>query len=132
VARGIGRENLLRTLEGRGTIRLRDAELRGFDLRATDLENSLRWGTSRFTSAEGAFSMANGKIKVEQLRLTNRAEGYQAKGSVDFSRRLDLEIEPAQRQENGGAPGAAHNGFRITGPLDAPQWMRPEPPLAQR
>ncbi len=132
VARGIGRENLLRTLEGRGTIRLRDAELRGFDLRATDLENSLRWGRSRFTSAEGAFSMANGKIKVEQLRLTNRAEGYQAKGSVDFSRRLDLEIEPAQRQENGGAPGAAHNGFRITGPLDAPQWMRPEPPLAQR
>src|SRR5262249_5391213 len=66
VAQGIGREDLLRSLEGRGTIRLRDAELRGFDLHATDLENSLQRGTSHFASAEGAFSMANGKIKVEQ------------------------------------------------------------------
>ncbi len=127
-ARGVGREALLRSLEGRGTLRMRDAEMQGVDLHATAQDNILRRGTSRFAAAEAKFSVAAGKIKIEQLHLSNGVEGFQADGSVDFSRALDLQVERLARRAEQLPRGLSSEVFRISGPLDALQFTRHEPP----
>jgi hypothetical protein len=121
-ARGVGRENLLRTLEGGGKLRVRDAEWRGLDLRATADDHAPRRGTSRFDSAEAAFFVTARTIHLEQLRLATRAEEFDAEGAVDFSRALDFQVERLARPKGLQHPNRSDQTFRITGPLDEPQW----------
>jgi len=126
-ARGIGREALLRSLEGRGTLRMRHAEMHGLDLQATAQDNILHQGTSRFAAGEARFSLAGGRINVEQLHLMNGGEAFQADGSVDFSPALDLQIERLTRPVEHPPRGLTSETFRITGPLDAPRLTPNEP-----
>ncbi len=122
-ARGVGREKLLGSLEGSGALRVRNAELRSVDLRATSEDSSLHRGTSRFLAAEAAFSVANGKINIQRLRLSDRGDDFQAEGTVDFSRALDLQIEQVRQQSD-----PTSKTFRIMGSLEAPRLARQQPP----
>ncbi len=115
-ARGVGREKLLGSLEGRGTLRVGNAEWRGLDLRATPAENNLHRGTSRFAAAEAEFTLVVGKIRIQRLRLSDRAESFQAEGTVDLSRALDLQVEQVERHSS-----PTRKTFRITGSLEAPR-----------
>src|SRR5207245_10928298 len=65
-ARGIGREDLLRSLEGRGTMGVRGPRLRGLDIRAAYLLEKLRPGASQFPAADARSSAAAGQIQVDR------------------------------------------------------------------
>jgi hypothetical protein len=127
VARGVGRENLLRSLRGRGTLQVRSAEMRGLDLRATYLQDAIRPGTSQFAAADVRFSLAAGNVQVETLRLSDRGDDFEAEGSVDFSRTLDFRIRLLARPEGKRPRDTLSRTIRITGPLDAPRIARLEP-----
>jgi len=127
IARGVGRENLLQSLRGRGTLQVRGAEMRGLDLRATYLQDAIRAGTSQFAAADVRFSLATGNVQVEKLRLSDRGDDFEAEGSVDFSRTLDLRIRLVLRPEDRRPHNSLSRTIRITGPLDAPQMARLEP-----
>lgn len=118
-ARGIGRENLLASLEGRGTLRVRGAQLHGLDLKASYRADHLVPGTTQFASAEGAFRLATRKVQVEELRLSDREGDFEAAGSVDFSRTLDLRVHL-----RGWPRAPAGKTLRIAGPLGAPEVNR--------
>jgi len=126
-ARGIGREDLLRSLEGRGTIGVRGPKLRGLDIRAAYLLEKFRPGASQFAAADARFSLAAGKIQVESLQLSDRGDNLEAEGSVDFSRILDLRLHPLSRPDDKLARDPGGKTIRITGPLDAPQISPVEP-----
>ena len=120
-ARGIGREDLLRSLEGRGTIGVRGPRLRGLDMKAAYLFEKFRPGASQFAAADARFSLAARKIQVESLRLSDRGDNWEAEGSVDFSRTLDLRLHALVRPDEKPAGDPPGKTIRITGPLDAPQ-----------
>ncbi len=126
-ARGIGRENLLTSLEGRGTLRVRGAELRGLDLRATYFAGRPVSGTTQFALADGGFTLAARSVQIERLRFSNREDDFEAAGSVGFSRTLDLRVRLLGRPRDNRPQEAASKAVRITGPLDAPQVTRLEP-----
>ncbi len=118
-ASGVGRENLRRSLEGRGTLHLRGAEINGLDLRASYTGDRLVRGPSRFAAADAQFSLAAASVRVMELRLADREDDFEAAGTVDFSRTLDLRIR--RLGPSGERPSKT---VRITGPLDAPQVSR--------
>ncbi len=126
-AHGVGRQGLLRSLEGYGMLSARGARMRGLDVRAVFLGGGARAGVSQFAAADARFSLAAGKITIEKLQLSDREDAYEAEGSVDFSRALDLRIRPAASGMENRPGGSASRTFRIVGPLDAPQvsWLEP-------
>jgi hypothetical protein len=101
--------------------RVRGARIRGLDVRAVVQGGSARGGPSQFATAEARFSLASGKIEVEKLRLTDRDDDFEAEGSINFSRILDLRLRPVPPAKDDRPGGPTSRTFRITGPLDAPQ-----------
>jgi hypothetical protein len=118
-ARGIGRQALSGSLTGRGSLQVRDAKLRGFDLAASLRNAARRPGDSTFQQVSGSFSIAGGKVQVVRMRLQNSGDEIEASGDVAFTRTLDLRVRLLPSPK-------ADSTFRLTGSLDAPLITRIE------
>jgi uncharacterized protein involved in outer membrane biogenesis len=116
--RGIGRENLLRALDAQGAFEFRDAQFRGLDLAESFRAGAARPGLSSFRSAFVRLNLTAGKFQLEELRLALPAAQWDAEGTVDFARQLDIRLHSV------APPSPA---FRLIGPLSAPQLVRSEP-----
>jgi AsmA-like protein len=118
---GVGREELLQMLRGKGEVRLRNVEFRGWDVIASVADGAARTGTSRWTGGEGDFTLRDRSITVDDLKLESGREETMVHGTVNFAREAHLIIESASsgRGEKRAAPvsGAAHV-LTISGPLD--------------
>ncbi|MBI1750259.1 MAG: AsmA family protein [Acidobacteria bacterium] len=126
--RGAARADLLRSLEGQGTLEFRDAQFRGLDLPESVRANRARPGATSFRSASAQLRIASEKFQLEEFRLTAPSSQWEAEGTVDFARQLDLllrAVPPPAAQKAAPAPAAPI--FHLTGPLSAPQLVRSPP-----
>ena len=130
-AQGVGRDDLLRSLNGRGTLQFRGVKLHGLDLMESHRAASAREGSSEFAEAAANFTISSRKIQVETLQMTSTQGAFLAQGTVDFSRVVDLRVRPLAANSppaSGGdtadsrsrAPAAART-VRVAGSLDALQ-----------
>lgn len=130
-AQGVGRDDLLRSLKGRGALQFRGVKLHGLDLRESHRAASARDGSSEFAEAAANFTISSRKIQVETLQMTSAQGAFLAQGTVDFSRVVDLRVRPLAANSppaSGGdtadsrslAPAAART-VRVVGSLDALQ-----------
>jgi hypothetical protein len=115
--RGIGRENLLRALDAQGALEFRDAQFRGLDLAASIRAGAARPGATSLRTAFVRLNITAQKFQFEEFRCTTPTAGWEAEGTVDFARRLDL------RFHSTSSPAT----FQLTGPLSAPQLVRSPP-----
>jgi len=132
VARGAEREALVASLEGRGMLDVRDAQLRGINLLDSFAAGRRQPGISAFRSAAGAFTLSNRAVEVRGFRLSSPAAELEAQGRADFSPALDLLVRvlpPVITQPAGagrvpsfaGLPAVTGKSFRLAGPLSSPQ-----------
>jgi hypothetical protein len=132
-ARGVGRDNLLKSLEGDGTLRIREPVLAG--LMPADLE--LASGTpnaadilasdgGRFAATTAIFHVGDLRIRLDPFSLAGRDEQFEVEGNVDFARKLDLRVQSTRSGEPvaDGSDVPAHDEWVGGGTLDAPQWTR--------
>lgn len=124
-AEGVGRDELLRTLEGSGRVELRNVELRGWDLAASLAEGAPRTGASRWNRGEGAFAIRDRAILFDALRLDAPQGPLFVRGSVGFGSTSDLSFERKPAPSRGAKrlsdePGMSHV-VKMTGPLAAPR-----------
>jgi AsmA family/AsmA-like C-terminal region len=121
---GVGRDELLAQLTGKGDVRLRNAEFHGWDLPATLTAASPRSGVSRWTEGQGSFRIFDRSVTLDDLRLHSGSEETAVFGTVAFSRAADLTV---QSQRSGVQSVARRESFapqrvvRITGALDSPR-----------
>jgi hypothetical protein len=118
---GVGREELLRRLVGRGDVRMRNVEFRGWDVSASVSEGEPRAGESRWAAGEGAFTLRNQGVVLAGLRLEAGHEFTFVKGTVSFGRDADLTIQTTtdgRRESRTIEPGHI---LKISGPLDVPR-----------
>jgi hypothetical protein len=116
---GVGRENLVRAIEGDGQLDARKAELRGLNLSNVISGSTQETSSGSIASAQGTFHIANGAITTNNLLLENSQGRFQAEGHVDFSRALDMQIHPSiihAPTKSGGVPP----GFLLRGTIEAP------------
>jgi hypothetical protein len=118
---GVGRDELLERLAGRGEVRMRNVAFRGWDVSASVSEGEPRTGESRWTTGEGAFTLQDRDIVLPGLRLESGRELTLVKGTVSFGRDADLTIQTttdARRASRTLEPGHI---LKISGPLDVPR-----------
>jgi uncharacterized protein involved in outer membrane biogenesis len=120
---GVGRDELLERLTGRGDVRMRNIEFRGWDVNASVAEGEPRAGESRWTAGEGTFTLRDRGIVLAGLRLESGREATLVKGTVSFGRNADLTIQTTsdgRREFRTAEPGFGHI-LKISGPLDIPR-----------
>jgi hypothetical protein len=119
--RGVGRDELLAQLAGRGDLRMRNIEFRGWDVNASVAEGEPRTGESRWSAGEGTFTLRDRGIILPGLRLESGREATLVKGTVSFGRDADLTIQTTsdgRREIRTVEPGHI---LKISGPLDIPR-----------
>ena len=118
---GVGREELLARLTGRGDVRMRNVEFKGWDVDASMAEGEPRTGESRWASGEGTFTLRDRGVVLAGLRLESGREATLVKGTVSFGRDADLTIQTTsdgRREIRTVEPGHI---LKISGPLDIPR-----------
>ncbi len=118
---GVGRDELLSQLTGRGDMRMRNIEFRGWDVNASVAEGEPRTGESRWAAGEGTFTLRDRGIVLAGLRLESGREATLVKGTVSFGRDADLTIQTTsdgRREIRAIEPGHI---LKIFGPLDIPR-----------
>ncbi len=118
---GVGREELLRKLTGKGDVHLKNVEFRGWDVSASVADGEPRLGSSRWAAGEGAFTLRDRSIMVDGLRLDSGREETVVNGTVSFSRDADLTVETVNAGKRVALITGAQHVLKITGPLDGPR-----------
>jgi hypothetical protein len=121
---GVGREELLSKLEGRGDFHLKKAELRGWDVNASVADGAARTGISRWAAGTGSFRVKGRSIFLDDLKLDGGNELTLVNGTLSFGRNAELAIETASaRNGKDRKPAEFGNGrvLKISGPLDGPK-----------
>jgi hypothetical protein len=121
---GVGREELLGKLTGRGDFRLNKVEFRGWDVNATVADGAAHTGVSRWASGEGSFLLKDSSIVLEDFRLDAGKQLTLVNGTLSFGRNANLSIETTSaRKDRQGKPADFELGhiLKISGPLDGPK-----------
>ncbi len=130
-ANGTGREALVSSLEGHGSIEVRDAQINGFDFAQSTPVAAEPPEAIPFRLVSGAFSLDSGKIRFANLHLIGAEDSWEATGTVDFSHKLDFRLRsfsPQPSEKSISAlrvpPADLKNSLRFSGSLESPQVAR--------
>jgi hypothetical protein len=91
---------------------------------------TLRIGSSRWTSGEGEFTIADRALHFDSLNLENPNGKTTLDGTLDFSQNLKLTFAPAAPDKRAKSV-AATRLFQLRGPLERPVATVEQPPVAQ-
>jgi hypothetical protein len=128
---GVGRDALVARLAGTGELRLRNLELRGWDVGASIDTGTLHTGASRWASGEGEFAVADHALHFDGLTLETSGVKTRLDGAIDFSQELKLTFAPAAPDKRGAKTVAAPRLFQLHGPLEKPVATVEDTPVAQ-
>ena len=131
---GVGREELLKNLDGNGAVNLKKVELRGWDLPASVADGATRTGISRWPVGECAFLIRNRSVVLQWLELNDPREQTSVEGTLSFGSDADLSVSTESRDTAKVQPkkaSARGHVLKISGPLDGLRVTvekTPEPP----
>ena len=127
-AHGVGRQNLVRSIEGGGSLEARNAELQGLDIASLISESNQDFSSGRFASAQGNFHIGGGGIEITDFVLDNLQGRFQAEGRIDFSHALNLRIHPSIFHATTTLTSAPPPTFVLGGTIEAPSTVVPASP----
>jgi hypothetical protein len=135
-ARGTSRDDLLASLECKGSALVKAPEFRNFNLMESLRDSARRPGTSAFQGASASFSCGDGKLQIQDLTLLGASSEIRGSGSVDSNRNMDFRLSVvtagASDAHHEKAPAASAASYQVTGPLAAPQIVRIPPAPRKR
>jgi hypothetical protein len=121
---GVGRDELLAKMAGRGDIHLEKVEFRGWNVSASVAEGAVHAGVSHWSTGQGFFVLKDRTIQLGELRLDDGSELTRVSGTLSFGRDADLAIETtsarAGRNRKAGVLAIGHV-LKVSGPLDGPK-----------
>lgn len=118
---GIGREELLKNLDGHGLVNLEKVELHGWDVPASVADGATHPGISRWASGECAFLVRNRSMIVQWLQLNAPHEQTSVEGTLSFASDTALSVSTQPLESAKALPkkaSAKRHVLRISGPLD--------------
>jgi hypothetical protein len=133
---GVGREELLKNLDGHAVVHLKKIELRGWDVPASVADGAARSGSTRWPSGECAFLVRNRSLVLQWLHLDAGREQTSVEGKLSFASEADLSIsthsmEKSKAQSQSQKSSAKGHVLKISGPLDGPRVTVDRTPEAQ-
>jgi hypothetical protein len=131
---GVGREELLKNLDGSGVVNLKKVELRGWDLPASVADGATRAGVSRWPAGECAFLIRDRSVVLQWLQLNDPREQTSVEGTLSFGSDAELSVSTQSRDAGKVQPrktAAKGHVLKISGPFDGLRVTvekTPEPP----
>jgi hypothetical protein len=121
---GVGRDELLKKLAGRGEFHLNKVEFRGWDVNASVADGAAHAGVSRWATGECSLRLQESSIILQDFRLDGGKQLTLVNGTLSFGRNAELAIETTSARKNKDPKasdyGAGHV-LKISGPLDGPK-----------
>ena len=124
-AHGIGRQNLVDTLEGNGTLSARNAEITGLDLTGIFPGASQDVSLSSFASVNGAFRIHDREIDLANFVMDHSRGRLEAEGPINFSHALSLRLHPSIFQATTSPNSASPPSFLLGGTIEDPKLLLP-------
>jgi hypothetical protein len=121
---GVGREELLQNLNGRGVVHLKKVELRGWDVPASVADGAARAGNSQWPAGECAFLVRDRNIVLQWLQLNAGREQTSVEGTLSFGSDADLSVSTHAVEKSKVQPekvSGREHVLKISGPLDGPR-----------
>ncbi len=116
---GVGREELLKALEGTGGVELMKIELRGWDVPASLTDGVVRAGTTNWNTGQGVFGVRERMIWIDPLRLNAPKGAAVVRGTISFARAAKLSFVPTAKESRGTGHASLGSYAQVSGPLDA-------------
>ena len=121
---GVGRDELLGKLAGRGEFHLNKVEFRGWDVNASVADGTARSGVSHWATGECSLLLRDSSILLDDFRLDGGKQLTLVNGTLSFGRNADLSIETVNARkpkDHGTIDFGAGHVMKISGPLDGPK-----------
>ena len=121
-AHGIGRQQLVDSMVGEGTLNGRNVSLRGIDLSnaAAGRANGGVPLPELFSSLQGAYRIGNRSIDFSDIALESSGRRLEADGRVDFSHALNIRIHPSSVEPVSTRAADSPPSFLLGGTIEAP------------
>ena len=124
-ARGIGRQDLIGSMQGRGTLNGRNVELRGSNLSAAFREDNPDTPSDIFASVQGTYRIQNKRIDLANFEMDNSRGRLEAEGRIDFSHALNIRVHPSILHAATAFASASPPSFLLSGTIENPKLIPP-------
>jgi AsmA-like C-terminal region/AsmA family len=122
---GIGRQNLVGSLEGKGTLNARSVELRDVDLSSIFPAGDPPPGPPTFSSVQVTYSISGRNINLSESVLDDSQGKVRAVGRIDFSHALNLQLHSPALHAAGDPGAAVQSTFLLSGTIENPKLIPP-------
>jgi hypothetical protein len=124
-AHGIGRQNLVGSMQGQGTLNGRNAVLSGLNLSSVFPGDNPETATDTFSFVQGKYRVQNKGIDLADFVLDNSRGRLEAEGRIDFSHALNIRVHPSIFQATTVLASASPPSFLLGGTIESPKLVLP-------
>jgi len=124
-AHGIGRQDLIGSMQGQGTLTGRNAVLTGLDLSSVFPGDNPDAAPDTFSSVQGTYRIQNKGIDLADFVLDNSRGRLGAEGRIDFSHSLNIRVRPSIFQAATAPASASPPSFLLGGTIETPKLLLP-------
>ena len=124
-AHGIGRPDLVRSMQGQGMLAGRNIELRGLNLSTVFPDDVSESDSGAFSSVEGTYRIQAGSIDLANFVMDNSRGSLEAEGRIDFSHALNIRFHPSIFQAATAPASASPPSFQLSGTIENPKLVVP-------
>jgi hypothetical protein len=126
-AHGIGRQDLIGSMQGQGTLDGRNVALRGLDLSTVFPDDNPNLAPVVFPSVQGKYRIQAGGIDLANFVMDNSRGRLEAEGRIDFSHALNIRVNPSIYQAAKAPVSAAPTSFFLSGTIETPKLVLTSP-----
>jgi hypothetical protein len=120
-AHGIGRQDLIGSMQGQGTLNGRNAALSGLNLSAVFPGENPDTASDTFSSVQGTYRVQNRVIDLANFVLDNSRGRLVAEGRIDFSHALNIRVHPSNFHAATAPASASPPNFLLSGTIETPK-----------
>jgi hypothetical protein len=124
-AHGVGRQDLVGSMQGQGTLVGKNIILRGSDLSAAFPGDNPDTSSDQFASVQGTYRIQSRGIDLANFVMDNSRGRLEADGRIDFSHSLSIRVHPSIFQAATAPASASPPSFLLSGTIEAPKLVLP-------
>jgi hypothetical protein len=124
-AHGVGRRDLVASMQGQGTLGGKNIALRRVDVSGTFLAGNPENSAETFSTVQGTYRILAGGIDLSSFVLDDARGSLQAEGRIDFSHALNLRVYSAVMQASTLPSLASTPIYALGGTIEIPKLILP-------
>lgn len=124
-AHGIGRRDLVRSMQAEGSLTGRNIEMRSLNLSRVFPGALAETESAAFSSVQGEYRVQAGAIDLANLVMDNSLGSLEAEGRIDFSHALNIRFHPTIFQAATAPASASPPSFLLGGTIESPKLVIP-------